>query len=859
LIGEAANARVFSKALSADQVKELYDYEAARFGIREDLVSVHKGNLGIGLRDPEQRLVVAGSLQEFPPGPMLHYWADFAGHGIFNVSASSERGTNLAWCAFNDTNTGPGNGDYWNCDHATTDHRYGGTSGKYNGTITFEGIGGEWIKIQLPSKIYLRNYVIVGRASYTGAPGSSEQNPVDFRILGSNDDSNWDVLKIVSGQTGNATVGTNNFVTTDKAYKYFNLQVTRTAGSIALTIGNIKLFGIPQMDVTDGRVLNIGQVLPGSIGVGTSSPRFPIQVNSLAATGNGGATALISSGTRLQNKDWDWDDAETTGVWNYGSIYGKGDIITGANFCAHSGTVSASDRRIKKNIADVNDSSALETFRLLQPKLYQYEDTYTRGSAPVWGFIAQEVADTLKLSTSKRVDYVPNVNDAANVHADGAVLEFDTTKLEAGASKLRLYDRNDNEEDVLIDEIIDEYTVRLKKSIGNADQVFVYGQEVQDFNFLKKDAIWTTAAAALQEIDRQLQAEKAKTKALESKLAGERVPLENAEGLAVDANYAPCVTANDPLFLGIVGADGRVAAKGKRAKVWVTNIGAPLSAGDIIATTSNVAGYCSKLTDLTEVHRAVGKVLVDVALPQVTDHNFVAPTVPRRRKVTETSDVTVWVREFKSTSDRYATLPEDERRVRDEVYYARDDVAEVVRNEYVDKMPAYDVECYHRTQIDTCDAEIYEALPDSEKVNYVLGEDGVYTYTHVNMITIDAWNALGDDERESFVHGYFKNVTEELSEDEWEALEDSFQARYERRTRPVYFRLIVARESRHGYVEEVRAETVDVLDAFGRPTYEDVEGETDPAFEFRYLTIEGEISDRHSGVHMAAMVECLLF
>ena len=378
---------------------------------------------------------------------------------------------------------------------------------------------------------------------------------------------------------------------------------------------------------------------------------------------------------------------------------------------------------------------------------------------------------------------------------------------------------------------------------------------------MKKDAIWTTAAAALQEVDRQLQAEKAKVKALESKLAGERVPLENAEGLAVDANYGPCVTANDPLFLGIVGADGCVAAKGKRAKVWVTNIGAPLSAGDIIATTSNVAGYCSKITDLTEVHRAVGKVLVDVALPQVTDHNFVAPTVPRRRKVTETSNVTVWVREFKSTAEQYATLGEDERRVRDEVYYARDDYVEVVRNEYVDKMPAYDVECYHRTQVDTCDAEIYEALPDSEKVNYVLGEDGVYTYTHVNMITIDAWNALeDDDERESFVHGDFKNVTEEMSEDEWEALEDSaVQARYERRTRPVYFRLIVARELRHGYTEEVRAETVDVLDAFGRPTYENVEGETDPAFEFRYLTAEGEITDRHSGIHMAAKVECLLF
>ena len=42
------------------------------------------------------------------------------------------------------------------------------------------------------------------------------------------------------------------------------------------------------------------------------------------------------------------------------------------------------------------------------------------------------------------------------------------------------------------------------------NQLFVYGQEVDDFVFLKKEAIWTVATSALQEVDRQLQAEKAK-------------------------------------------------------------------------------------------------------------------------------------------------------------------------------------------------------------------------------------------------------------------------------------------------------------------------------------------------------------
>jgi hypothetical protein len=46
----------------------------------------------------------------------------------------------------------------------------------------------------------------------------------------------------------------------------------------------------------------------------------------------------------------------------------------------------------------------------------------------------------------------------------------------------------------------------------------VYGQEVDDFIFVKKEAIWTVATAALQEVDRQLQAEKARNDTLEARI-----------------------------------------------------------------------------------------------------------------------------------------------------------------------------------------------------------------------------------------------------------------------------------------------------------------------------------------------------
>ena len=67
------------------------------------------------------------------------------------------------------------------------------------------------------------------------------------------------------------------------------------------------------------------------------------------------------------------------------------------------------------------------------------------------------------------------------------------------------------EESITVADIIDEH-IRVEEDlsewIGSVDEtgnvvagnkLFVYGQEVDDIVFLKKDAIWTVATAALQE------------------------------------------------------------------------------------------------------------------------------------------------------------------------------------------------------------------------------------------------------------------------------------------------------------------------------------------------------------------------
>ncbi|NDH07587.1 tail fiber domain-containing protein [bacterium] len=67
-----------------------------------------------------------------------------------------------------------------------------------------------------------------------------------------------------------------------------------------------------------------------------------------------------------------------TGVTTPFSIYAS-NRIAATEFNAYS------DQRIKTDIQDINDASALETIRAIEPKRYTYVDKVVRGDKPVWG------------------------------------------------------------------------------------------------------------------------------------------------------------------------------------------------------------------------------------------------------------------------------------------------------------------------------------------------------------------------------------------------------------------------------------------------------------------------------------------
>lgn len=263
----------------------------------------------------------------------------------------------------------------------------------------------------------------------------------------------------------------------------------------------------------------------GRVGIGINSPN----TSTLLHVKAGGTLRFGTTGHYF---------TESTGFMAFGSGgFAEGSsILANGGISSDTGFFAFSDLRIKTDIQDVNDDSALRKLRELKPKTYGYKDVIDKGIETVYGFIAQEVGEIIPKSVQITQESIPNIYQLVTVGNDNKTIcfyqGFNTQHLDSSSNTLKILDKEANEHFVIIEEIIDASCIRvdtnLSELMGDLDdsgnivegnKVFVYGQRVDDFNFLKKDAIWTLATAALQEVDRQLQAEKAKTATLESQIA----------------------------------------------------------------------------------------------------------------------------------------------------------------------------------------------------------------------------------------------------------------------------------------------------------------------------------------------------
>jgi hypothetical protein len=446
--GSIANFRLFGKALNADQVRELYEYDAPRFGHRQNLVSLHKGNLGVGVAHPTSRFEIAGDerIQEYPPRAMTDYETYIEGHGVFRASQSSPypAANYTAWKVFD---KGLTYGAHWLDSYSSTaDYIYDGAGTRSDG---LGGFSGEWVMLEMPYAINLKSFAI--------APASVTRAPEDFVILGSNDGTLWTQLINYTGlgssdwpySGGQYILKHFDVPSTKHYYRYFAIVVTRTESNDYLQIDLMQYYGTPASSTLDDGHLTLGKALTTPRVSGHTAGAETPRAESLVVHYDTTVDSVVSGSTVV-----DISGEGSNGTLTNGAAYsstdraltfdGVDDYVRGAIPSSLSGNHPYTFSLWIK--PDAIQSNFIAVFEMGNRTTNQSCGLYLNGGSIVHLTFANNLATSTSVVPNQWIHITGTYTSGSRkIYADGVLLATDTySSLNIGATEMTLGANNDD-------------------------------------------------------------------------------------------------------------------------------------------------------------------------------------------------------------------------------------------------------------------------------------------------------------------------------------------------------------------------------------------------------------------------------
>jgi len=365
---------------------------------------------------------------------------------------------------------------------------FGYDPGMYFGTYEGTGQYGGWLQVMRPTdqlsfplslnpnggKVAIGTKNPYNQLHLFGANGTSapaHQNSASIYLQDSNS---------TSGSGGALLFGAKSTNATDNGGLFAGIKAHLTDATPVQTLGDLAFY--TRRLGTDGSLSESMRIMGnGNVGIGTTSPRCPLEIlgsKSITYTGDD-----YSTGSGWTNKSS--PSLETQNV----SIYAS-------NFVACQTIQVFSDQRVKSDIHLTDNKSDLQTLMGIEISDYKYKDGRKFGAKPQKKVIAQQVEKVYPQAVAASTDVVPDIFKKATAKAGWVSL---VTDLKVG-ERVKLINGTEQSVHEVLEVRDGAFRTDYKT---DTEKLFVYGREVNDFRTVDYDAIAMLNVSATQQIKKE--------------------------------------------------------------------------------------------------------------------------------------------------------------------------------------------------------------------------------------------------------------------------------------------------------------------------------------------------------------------